>query len=156
MYGSKNFDLLPDLKIRLTILLAQYLAIFSHTQWSSSDKVHPLSIRDASFEHNTAGIRSLSCFGVPSPSNARHFFKTCTRVKLSGKYADTINSEAKTSNNMELLLFVLSFQSVNSVIKYWTFVCSGVLGTEHCAHIHEVFGYYHIFLRCNFNLNMSL
>ena len=27
---------------------------------------------------------------------------------LSGKYADTVNCEAKTSNNMELLLFVLS------------------------------------------------
>ena len=26
---------------------------------------------------------------------------------LSGKYADTVNSEAKTSNNMELLFFVL-------------------------------------------------
>ena len=26
---------------------------------------------------------------------------------LSGKYSDTVNSEAKTSNNMELLIFVL-------------------------------------------------
>ena len=26
---------------------------------------------------------------------------------LSGKYVDTVNSEAKTSNNMELLSFVL-------------------------------------------------
>ena len=32
----------------------------------------------------------------------------CTDVRgLSRKYADTVNSEYKTSNNMELLLFVL-------------------------------------------------
>ena len=45
--------------------------------------------------------------------------------RLSGKYTDTVNSEAKTSNKMGLLLFVLLgtilqfmhgflFQSVNS------------------------------------------
>ena len=45
--------------------------------------------------------------------------------RLSGKFEDTVNTEAKTSNNMELFLLVLlraikqfiyefSFQSVNS------------------------------------------
>ena len=49
---------------------------------------------------------------------------------LSVKYEDTVNTEANTSNNMELFLFVLfkktiwqfiyefSFQYVNSEIKY--------------------------------------
>ena len=86
---------------------------------------------------------------------------------LSVKYEDTVNTEANTSNNMELFLFVLlrtiwqfiyefSFQYVNSEIKYKTFLCSGVLDAEHCVHFHDVFGYYHTCLQCVFNLNTSM
>ena len=51
--------------------------------------------------------------------------------------------------------YEFSFQSVNSEIKYETFLCSGVLGTEHYAHFNKVFGYYHTCLQCVFNLKTS-
>ena len=109
------------------------------------------------------------------PTQHKHVFRGevsndnlfCDIRGLSVKYEDTVNTEANTSNNMELFLFVLlrtiwqfiyefSFQYVNSEIKYYTFLCSGVLGAEHCVHVRDVFGYYHTCLQGVFNSNTSM
>ena len=66
------------------------------------------------------------------PCTIPMLFQKLSRLLLRGlsiKYEDTVNTEANTSNNKELFLFVLlrtiwqfiyefSFQYVNSEIKY--------------------------------------